>query len=62
MNEWPFPETRAIAHARANPAQNKFARAFFHPHSFSNQCSHLIAQLSFPMFELLTVKYQGVSK
>ena len=58
----PFPETRAIARARANTAQNKFTRAFFCPRSFSNQCSHLIARLSFPMFELLTVKYQDVSK
>ena len=56
----PFPEMQAIAHA--NSVQNKFVRAFFHPLSFSNQCSHLITQLSFPMFELLTVKYQGVSK
>ena len=58
----PFPETWAIARARANPAQNRFARAFFRPCSFSNQCSHLIMQLSFPIFEILTLKYQGACK
>ena len=42
----PFPETQAIAGATKN------LRGF----------SHLITQLSFPMFELLTIKYQGVSK
>ena len=58
----PLPETRAIARARVNPAQNEFARAFFRLRSLSKQRCHLIAQLSFPMFELLTIKYHGVSK
>ena len=62
MYHRPFPEMQAIARAHANLVQNKLLGASFHPHSFSNQCSHLIVQLSFPMFELLNVKYQGLSK
>ena len=58
----PFPETEAIACARANPAQNDFARAFFCPRSFSKQRSHLIAKISFPTFDILTIKYQDGSK
>ena len=57
-----FPETEAIACARANPVQNEFARAFFCPRSLSKQRSHVIAQLSFPTFDLLTIKYQDGSK
>ena len=40
--------------------ENEFARAFFRTCSFSKQHSHVIMQLSFPIFELCTIKYQAV--